>query len=564
MIGVAVDPTEREIAEEFFELFKTPWEFCKEGGLYDVLLCTHGRIPEQTAGLVLVFNSTSTAFDAEHLIGMQSRRGGAMLAYEGSRIPIYGEVATFPSGGRLWLKDQLTQEPATITRRIANKTCIRVGYDLFREVRHLLTAGQTAVNAGTPTLELHIALLRGLITGSGIGMVEVPPVPDRHPFIVCLTHDIDHPVLRNHWCDPTMFGFLYRATLGTLIHVCHGRKSFRDLRVNWIAALRLPFVYLGLAEDFWAGFDRYLELEQGMGSTYFVIPRKSDPGRGADASAMAKRGARYDITDIEAQLKHVLASGREVGLHGIDAWQNSDKGREERDRVVQVLGPIGNGVRMHWLFFDGKSPAALDKAGFSYDSTVGYRETVGYRAGTTQAYKPLQAGSLFELPLHIMDTALFYPRYLDLSDADAQRTVWKLIDLTERYGGVLTFNWHDRSIAPERLWDGFYVKLLKELKGRGAWFPNGAQAVSWFKKRRSASIEHVAFENRTVRVKAVMGSGGENLPGLRIRIHSPALRRTESAAGFVDVAFNGDMDESIPLPATNGPIAVLTQGVEEV
>ena len=40
MIGVAVQANERVIAAEFFELFKTPWEFCRSGGRYDVVLCT--------------------------------------------------------------------------------------------------------------------------------------------------------------------------------------------------------------------------------------------------------------------------------------------------------------------------------------------------------------------------------------------------------------------------------------------------------------------------------------------------------------------------------------------
>ena len=48
-------------------------------------------------------------------------------------------------------------------------------------------------------------------------------------------------------------------------------------------------------------------------------------------------------------------------------------------------------MRMHWLYYDQQSPGVLEKAGAVYDSTIGYNETVGYRAGTTQAYKPLEA-----------------------------------------------------------------------------------------------------------------------------------------------------------------------------
>ena len=75
---------------------------------------------------------------------------------------------------------------------------------------------------------------------------------------------------------------------------------------------------------------------------------------------------------------------------------------------------------MHWLFFDEHSPGVLDQAGFSYDSTVGFRETIGYRAGTMQVYKPLGVKNLLELPLHVMDTALFYPSYLNLGENEAR------------------------------------------------------------------------------------------------------------------------------------------------
>src|ERR1051325_9075833 len=105
---------------------------------------------------------------------------------------------------------------------------------------------------------------------------------------------------------------------------------------------------------------------------------------------------------------------------------------------------------MHWLYFDAQTPVALEKAGFDYDSTVGYNETIGYRAGTTQVFKPLNANRLLELPLHIMDTALFYSGYMNLSDDQANAAMRPLIENANRFGGVLTTNWHDRSLGPER------------------------------------------------------------------------------------------------------------------
>lgn len=552
MIGVAVNPTEQDVVAEFFELFKTPWEFHRNNGRYDVLVCTRKQVPQNTAKLVLLYSAETMEPDTDAGLSVKTRRDGTMLAYEGRRIPIYGDAATFPGSPFAPVAEESTGEPATFTRSSGNGTMLRIGYDLFKEARYMLNVGQPAANAGSATLDLHIALLRDLITKSGIPVVEIPPVPEGHNFIACLTHDIDHPVLRNHYCDHTMFGFLYRATIGTIIGVCRRRKSPRDLRINCTAALKLPFVYLGMARDFWRGFDRYAEMEAGLASTYFVIPTRNHPGRPLAGNDVSRRAARYDVTDIKPQLQKVISSGCEVGLHGIDAWIDSSKGCEERDRVTQTLGTSVTGVRMHWLFFDGKSPAILEQAGFYYDSTVGYNETIGYRAGTTQPYKPLAATSLLELPLHIMDTALFYPSHLNLSEKDAERMVWKLIDGAAEFGGALTVNWHDRSIAPERLWDGFYLKLLRELKRRGAWFATGGQAVSWFKRRRSALVESSLEEGGKIRIKASVRSDSRS-PGLRIRVHKPKSWKgtqgtpAQSSPTFVDMALKEKIDTEITL-----------------
>ncbi len=50
-------------------------------------------------------------------------------------------------------------------------------------------------------------------------------------------------------------------------------------------------------------------------------------------------------------------------------------------------------------------------------------------------------------------------------------------------------NWHDRSVAPERLWDTAYVRLLGQLRSNGACFLTAARTVSWFRKRRAAFFE---------------------------------------------------------------------------
>src|SRR5262249_20806859 len=189
--------------------------------------------------------------------------------------------------------------------------------------------------------------------------------------------------------------------------------------------------------------------------------------------------------------------------------------------ISRVTGTTTAGTRMHWLFWGKGAPEQLDKAGFTYDSTFGYNDTIGLRAGTMQAFKPISAGGLLELPLIIMDTALFYPSYLNLTQESARAAVWPLVDEAERCGGALTTNWHDRSLAPERLWGVFYAELVQELKRRGPWFPTAARAAEWFRGRRSASFEVTCQDGHSVRVRAQADCSSQ-LPGLTVRIHQPA------------------------------------------
>jgi hypothetical protein len=550
MIGVIADPEEREVVREFFELFKTPWEFHRTGRRYEVLVCADDGQIDDTARLVVLYTGRRVHFDDAHNIKTVCQHGQPqILSHLKSRIPIYGDSITFPENGNSLLTNEGSRECTGFLEQSGQTVVARIGYDLFREIRTLLSVGQPPANASMPALELHIALLRDLITGCGVSLVEIPPVPDGHAFIACLTHDVDHPSIRQHNWDHTVVGFLYRAVFGSMRNLIRGRVSVGQLARNWVAVLKLPLVHLGVAKDFWRNFDdRYLELEEGVRSTFFVIPFKDRSGNAAHGPAPAFRAARYAARDIADTIQKVVTAGSEIGLHGIDAWADSSKGREELDEIRGLTGLAEVGVRMHWLYYDQQSPVALEKAGASYDSTVGYNETVGYRAGTTQVYKPLQANRLLELPMHAMDTALFYSAYLGLSPREVQTLLSRMVDDASRFGGCLTINWHDRSLAPERQWGGSYRELVRDLENRGAWLPTAAQAVSWFRKRRSAVFETDAAAPGAVRAKVAAGHGND-LPGLRLRVHTVREPRGSGPYGpedYVDVAFDESVDAQVP------------------
>jgi hypothetical protein len=540
MIGVIVNSGEQNVVHEFFELFKTPWEFYRADRPYDVLLCGGDRPVGAMAKLVLLYAGRKLQIDdGQHIETSRESTHHSILSWRGNRIPIYGHAVTFFGPENVLLTREDSGECAAYLDQSEDGVLARIGYDLFGEIRTLLTAGQPPASANLPALELHIAFLRDLITGCGLSLVEIPPVPEGYQFVACLTHDVDHPFIRAHKWDHTIVGFFLRAVFGSLVDTLLGRMSILDAAKNWVAAIKLPFVYMGLAKDFWRDFDdRYLKLEKDLPSTFFLIPRKNDAGKRVDGQAPALRAARYEAKELTDAIFRLRTAGCEIGLHGIDAWLDSLRGHEELEEIRRLTGVAEIGVRMHWLYYNETSPDTLEKAGAAFDSTIGYNETVGYRAGTTQAYRPFETERLLELPMHAMDTALFYLSYLGLSPREASARLRQMTDNVVQFGGCLTVNWHDRSLAPERLWDGCYRELIQDMKSRGAWFATAGEVVSWFRKRRSAAFVTDPVEPSAVRVNVAYDQRS-GLPGLRLRIHRAGERgdiATRHADYYVDMA----------------------------
>jgi hypothetical protein len=274
-------------------------------------------------------------------------------------------------------------------------------------------------------------------------------------------------------------------------------------------------VYAGWLRDFWEPFTWYLRVEEGLPATYFIIPFKGRAGERVPGRHASRRACGYELSELRPAIARLLNAGSEVAVHGIDAWHDEVKGRAERARIADVTGRQVAGIRMHWLLSDEKTPGTLERAGYTYDSTAGYNEAVGYRNGTSQAYRPPGTKTLLELPMHIQDGALFYPQRLDLSEKDAWTRCRALIDASTRYGGVLTLIWHDRSHGPERFWGEFYERLVEALKTSGARFATAAEAVTWFARRRA-----VVFEQRGAAV-VLRGEGRGTVPGLLVRVHHP-------------------------------------------
>jgi hypothetical protein len=513
VIGVACRRGEEMLAREFFELFKTPWEFYSSGCVYPAVVSTDVELKDVQSKMLVVYGSGGISNAAER----------AYVDYGGVTFPIYGNLRCFTTNRRPLATRGGSSEAVAVEHDQSPVRIVRVGYDLFQEIKYLLTAGQPVHNAATPTLEIHISMLRNWILSAGVPLVEIPPAPSGYDFITCLTHDVDFVRLSDHKFDHTMWGFIQRASIGSLIWAMRREIPWAHLGTNWKTLISLPAVHMKVCEDPWyRDFDRFLALERDMKSTYFFIPFRGRPGDRLDAADRYKRAAAYDVANEQPLIEKLAEAGNEIGVHGIDAWCNADKAREERKRITAVSGNRNPGVRMHWLCFDAGSPGVLEDAGFPYDASVGYNDATGYRAGTLQVFRPQGAKTLLELPLHIQDAALFYSGHTRSVERDAWKICETVVNDAQTFGGVLTVLWHTRSLAPERMWGGFYIRLLELLKSKQVWFATAAKAVDWFQYRRAVSFHCTDSPGqKQLRITVDRHTRGGTLPDLAIRIHSP-------------------------------------------
>ena len=516
MIGVAVTANELDTVREFFELFKTPWEPAVAGRTYPAVVSTVGQPAGIQTALLVAYGSTESAIDGAARVKVKRTPGVQRAEWAGASFPLYRGTAGFDNGGASTLRS----ERCTLDYRaiVQGRNCWRVGYDLFEEVRYLLTEGQPASYALTPTLDLHIALLRDLLTQSGVSFLEVTPHPPGCEFICCLTHDIDFFGIRRHLFDRVLAGFVARASLGTLADLVRRRRPLAEALRNWAALLCLPLVFLRVLPDFWRPIDDYERADGGRPSTFFVVPFRDRAGVARDGGVDRTRAVRYQASEIAGQLKAAVDRGRELGVHGIDAWRDEGAGRAEMAQVAPLSGRTTAGVRMHWLYFATDSPGRLEAAGFDYDSTCGYNDAVGYRAGTSQVFCLPVSERLMELPIAIMDTALFYPSRLDLPRREALDRCRRIVAHARRAGGTVVVNWHDRSLAPERLWGRAYDELLDELDDCRPWFATAAEAVEWFRWRRSVTF--TCEPDGAVTIQA--GPLRPGLPGASVAVQRPA------------------------------------------
>jgi hypothetical protein len=294
----------------------------------------------------------------------------------------------------------------------------------------------------------------------------------RTRFTVALTHDVDTPW---RWSRP-------RALVGA---AARARGAVRDHRTRDAAAEGLglvaaPFRRLRGTDPNWS-YERIAAIERAHGgcSTYFVMAGNHHPADGPDPAA-------YDRLR-PAIVAQIAAQGDEVGLHpSYTSSQRPERIAEERSRLEQLAGAAVPGMRFHYLRHDTHATLPeLDRLGFAYDSSQGYGDAIGLRAGFSFPYRPYSLAEerplgLVELPLAVMDATLAEQRYLGLSAAAGLEHTLQLLERVADIGGTVAILWHIDRFSREyaRGWDRVYESVLEWVAGRGGRLVTAAEAVA--------------------------------------------------------------------------------------
>jgi hypothetical protein len=290
--------------------------------------------------------------------------------------------------------------------------------------------------------------LEHFLTVSGIGWRSIRPWEQP---LVCLTHDVDK--LKQKSLLLYLF-WLTKALTGLRLHKL--RSVIRRIRLVSTAPVDPRFTLFHLKT-----------LEEGCGfrSTFFLLSLPLTLGT---------EGRRYTLRDegLKKATRDLVKGGWEIGLHTSRKASESERRlKAELRRLQQFLGDSHApcGIRNHYLHASFPETWSIqENAGFLYDSTLGWNEESGFRAGTARPFQPFDVRegrkkTLWELPLVTMDQTL---------DGSAPQIADQCLGIAEetfKYNGCFTLLWHTDRVNPLDYpeYTSAYEQILGSLKARG-------------------------------------------------------------------------------------------------
>ena len=287
-------------------------------------------------------------------------------------------------------------------------------------------------------------------------------------FTVALTHDVDTPW---RWTRIGVRGAAARLKRNVL-------QARLGPAVREATALAAAPVHRARGTDPNWRFHQIVAEERrrgARGSTFFVLAGHHDPHDGPTPDTYDELRPRLVAT--------IKNAGAEVGLHGsYTAADDPARLAAERAELESLAGPI-DGHRYHYL--RGDPHRNITNLPFRYDTTLGFPDAVGFRAGIARPFRPWDLehdgpADVLEIPLAAMDATLAEERYLGLSAKRAEPRLTALLDWAAANGGAFAILWHPDRFDPLTSggWDRLYSRVLEGIRERGGVCMSAAELSS--------------------------------------------------------------------------------------
>jgi|SRR5437773_10352751 len=342
-----------------------------------------------------------------------------------------------------------------------------LSYDIWKEVgSSLLGSRGPPLSQGVglesdwtmPSVDLQIQILfRWLQDSRGLDFVP-EPWPGGGTFAMGLSHDVDR--IRK----------TYQYITHPIRHLIRG-----EFQLALDSIIPDPKAYWRFDEI------REVEARKGVRSTFFFLPGESDFETLSPLHRLRLWGVSTFRSDkLRSVMKDLAHNSWEVGLHSsINARRNQRLLSSEKAKLQSIVNQEVQGVRQHFL-----SPeitelwSAQKEAGFAYDSSMGFADRVGFRAGSCYPYETPLA-DFWELPFEVMDGAL--PDSGEYSKNRCRGLVDQVVDLA----GAFVVLWHQRYFSA-RDFGGYgelYLELIDFAKTRGGWVAPCGEIVREWRRR---------------------------------------------------------------------------------
>jgi hypothetical protein len=255
------------------------------------------------------------------------------------------------------------------------------------------------------------------------------------PFEIMLTHDVDSINSRDKY---------------VLLH--NIKELFNG--TNYSLTKRISTVFSDLLRNRHLQIENYIQIESQRGARsefYFIEGQRH------------RLGKRYELSSIKNEIKHLEDMKFKIGIHtNFFSYDDENKVRAEKENIEKYTGRSVVSCRNHYLRFSVPDTwRVLRDAGILCDTTLGYSDRNGFRAGTTKAFIPYDAIEnklidIIEVPLTVMDGIVMEQK---ITQEDKWMEIKNIIDKVAEYKGSSSLLWHQRVIYDENYKD-MYQRIL--------------------------------------------------------------------------------------------------------